>query len=87
MSLVNVRQVHGCEASADCRVIDGRHTVVLCRLDAGCRVATCIHTTKCLFGVCFTHHLIDTIYRPRRQHFSVTCYVIVYSGSPAAITA
>jgi len=64
-----------------------------CRLKASCCVASCIPSNirayhkVFLHGVCFNQHLIDTIYRPRRWRYSVTCYVIMYSGSPAAVTA
>ena len=33
----------------------------------------------------FSQHLIDTIYRPRYRRFSETCYVIIYTGSRAAV--
>jgi len=91
LSTVNVRQVYGLEGSADCRVIDGRQTVVPCMQDAGCRVAARIPSKNRIYhkvflpGVCFTQHLPDTVYnKSRRRRFSVTCYVIMYSDSPAA---
>ena len=56
-------------------------------LDAGRRPLPSNINKVFLPGVCFTQHLIDTIYRPRRRRFSVTCYVIMYSGRPAAVTA